>query len=122
MLLGAAVAAPNAALAQFGPSPGPPPALAGPPPGLGAGGPPPGLGAGGPPLVGRIWRWPSAPCGRGSTSASANSYTRNGYASNGHGYRYWPYAAAVAYAYGRSYASSDDGCGAFWCVMVMETD
>ena len=45
VLLGAAVAAPNAALAQFGPPPGPPPALAGPPPGLGAGGPP----LGGPP-------------------------------------------------------------------------
>ena len=47
---------------------------------------------------------------------SANSYTRNSYASYGysHGYarssRYWPYAAAAAYAYGRSYASSDDGC------------
>jgi hypothetical protein len=49
VLLGAAVAAPNTALAQFGPPPGPPPALAGPPPGLGASGPPPGLGAGGPP-------------------------------------------------------------------------
>src|ERR1700688_2587167 len=48
-MLGATVAAPNAALAQFGPPPGPPPALAGPPPGLGAGGPPSGLGAGGPP-------------------------------------------------------------------------
>ena len=47
LLLGAAIAAPNAALAQFGPPPGPPPMLAGPPPGLGAGGPPPGL-AGGP--------------------------------------------------------------------------
>src|ERR1700675_2149020 len=44
VLLGAAVAAPNAALAQFGPPPGPPP-------GLGAGGPPPGL-AGGPLLGG----------------------------------------------------------------------
>jgi hypothetical protein len=52
VLLGAAVAAPNAALAQFGPPPGPPPMLAGPPPGLAAGGPPPGL-AGGPPLGGR---------------------------------------------------------------------
>ena len=47
---------------------------------------------------------------------SANGYTRNSYASYGysHGYarssRYWPYAAAAAYAYGRSYASSDDGC------------
>jgi len=52
VLLGAAVTAPNTALAQFGPPPGPPPALAGPPPGLGAGGPPPGLGAGCPPLGG----------------------------------------------------------------------
>jgi hypothetical protein len=43
VLLGAVIAAPNAALAQFGPPPGPPPMLAGPPPGLGAGGPPPGL-------------------------------------------------------------------------------
>jgi hypothetical protein len=51
VLLGV-VAAPNAALAQFGPPPGPPPMLAGPPPGLGAGGPPPGLGAGDPPLGG----------------------------------------------------------------------
>ena len=45
-LLGVVIAAPNAALAQFGPPPGPPPMLAGPPPGLGAGGPPLGLGAG----------------------------------------------------------------------------
>jgi hypothetical protein len=52
VLLGAVIAAPNAALAQFGPPPSPPPMLAGPPPGLGAGGPPPGLGAGGPPLGG----------------------------------------------------------------------
>src|ERR1700676_4203132 len=44
-LLGAAVAAPNAGLAQCRAPPGPPPALAGPPPGLGAGGPP----LGGPP-------------------------------------------------------------------------
>jgi hypothetical protein len=49
--LGFVVAAPGAALAQFGPPPGPPPMLAGPPPGLGAVGPPPGL-AGGPPLRG----------------------------------------------------------------------
>ena len=45
---------------------------------------------------------------------SANGYTRNSYASYGHGYgrgyRYWPYAAAAAYAYGSSYASSEDGC------------
>ena len=49
---------------------------------------------------------------------SSNSYTRNSYISysyghgdgygHGYGYRYWPYAAA--YAYGGSYASSDDGC------------
>jgi hypothetical protein len=42
---------------------------------------------------------------------SANSYARNSYTSYGYGrgYRHWPYAAA-AYAYGGSYASSDDGC------------
>ena len=44
---------------------------------------------------------------------SANSYTRNNYTSYGdgygHGYRYGAYAAA-AYGYGRSYASSGDGC------------
>ena len=37
VLLGAAIAAPNAALAQFGPPPGPPPMLAGAPPGPVAG-------------------------------------------------------------------------------------
>ena len=52
VMFGAALVAPSAALAQFGPPPGPPPVLAGPPPGLGAGGPPRGLGAGGPPLGG----------------------------------------------------------------------
>ena len=52
VLLGTAVIAPYAALAQFGPPLGPQPPLAGPPPGLGAGGPPPGLSAGGPPLGG----------------------------------------------------------------------
>ena len=43
---------------------------------------------------------------------SANGYTRNSYATDGygHGYRYGRYAAAAAYAYGRSYASSDGGC------------
>ena len=51
-MFGVALLAPSAALAQFGPPPGPPPAFAGPPPGFGAGGPPPGLGAGGPPLGG----------------------------------------------------------------------
>ena len=150
VLLVAAVVAPNAAVAQFGPPPGPPPALAGPPPGPGAGGPPPGLGAGGPP-AGPVAGLPSrGPAGapprdiaggphrldgaaglhgldRGGSASlrgvegraeaySANSHTRNSYASYGysHGYarsqRYWPYAAAAAYAYGRSYASSDDGC------------
>jgi hypothetical protein len=149
VLLGAAVAAPDAALAQFGPPPGPPPALAGPPPGLGAGGPPLGLGAGGPPfggpsagpvanlpprggagappreIAGGPPRLDDAAGPRGlvrggqanfrglegrAAAYRANSYARNGYASYGHGYRYWPYAAAAAYAYGRSYASSDDGC------------
>ena len=46
VLLGTAIIAPNAALAQF---PGPPPMGPGGPP---VGGPPPGLGAGGPPLAG----------------------------------------------------------------------
>jgi hypothetical protein len=47
---------------------------------------------------------------------SANSFTRNSYASDGYGhgygrgYHYWPYAAAAHYAYGRSHASSEDGC------------
>jgi hypothetical protein len=49
-MFGATLVAPNAVLAQF--PPGPPPMLAGPPPGLGAGGPPPGLGVGSPPLGG----------------------------------------------------------------------
>jgi hypothetical protein len=151
VLLGAAIAAPNAALAQFSPPPGPPPVLAGPPPGLGAGGPPPELGVGGPPLGGP----PAGPVAglppRGGAGAppreiaggplrfdgagglhglerggqanfrgvegraaaySANSYTRNSYTSYGYGrgYRHWPYAAAAAYAYGGSYASSDGGC------------
>jgi hypothetical protein len=137
VLLGAVVAAPTAALAQFGPPPGPPPMLAGPPPGLGAGGPPfggpsdgpvaglpPRGGAGAPPR--EIAGGPPRLDGAGGLRAgqadfrgvegravahNANSYSRNSYASYGHShsYRYWPYAAA-AYAYGRSYASSDDGC------------
>jgi hypothetical protein len=149
VLLGASVAAPNAALAQFGPPPGPPPMLAGPPPGLGAGGAPPGL-AGGPPAGPVAGLPPRGPAGapprdiaagpprldgagglhgldrggqanfRGvegrAAAYSANSYTRNSYASyrygNGYdrGYRYGSYAAAAAYVYGRSYASSDGGC------------
>ena len=150
VLLGAVIAAPNAALAQFGPPPGPPPMLAGPPPGLGAGGPPPGPGVGGPPLGGpsagpvaglppragagtpprEIAGGPPHLNGAGglhglerggqanfrgvegrATAYSASSYARNSYGSYGSGYRHWPYAAAAAaYAYGGSYASSDDGC------------
>jgi len=147
VLLSAAAFTPSAALAQLpGPPPSPPPMLAGPPPGLGAGGPPPGL-AGGPPL-GRppaglaAGLPPRGPAGapprdiagggprldgaaglrgldrggqanfRGvearAANYSANSYTT--YSSYGRGYRHWPYAAAEAYAYGGSYASSDDGC------------
>ena len=137
MMLGAALVAPSAALAQLGPPPGPPSALSGPPPGLGAGGPPsggPSLGvapgvpprdiAGAPPHFSRL-DGAAGPHGldrggqanfrgiEGRTAAlSANSYTRNSYASHGYGrgYRYWPYAAAAAYAYGGSYASSDDDC------------
>ena len=52
VMVGAALLTPSAALAQFGPPPGPPPAFAGPPPGFAPGGPPPGLGAGGPRLGG----------------------------------------------------------------------
>jgi hypothetical protein len=141
VMFGAALVAPSAALAQFGPPPGPPPALAGPPPGFGASGPPPGLGAGGPVLGGTPGAPPRDIAGaqphfsrldgavgphgldrggqtnfrgiEGRTAASsATSYTRNSYTSHGYGrgYRYWPYAAAAAYAYGRSYASSDDDC------------
>ena len=140
MLLGAAIAAPTAALAQFGPPPGPPPMLAGPPPGLGAGGPPlggPSAGpvaglpprggagapprdiAGGPPHLNGAGGLHGLERGgqanfRGvegrATAYSASSYARNSYGSYGRGYRHWPYAAAAAYAYGVSYASSDDGC------------
>ena len=153
VLLGAAIAAPNAALAQFGPLPGPPPMLAGPPPGPVAGGPPPGLaggpppgnapagpvaglqprgGAGAPPRDLAIGPHLDGPAGlhgfdRGGSTGlrgvealasayGADGHIRNSYASYGysHGYartsRYWPHAAAAAYAYGRSYASSNDGC------------
>ena len=148
-LLGAAIAAPNAALAQFGPPPSPPPVLAGAPPGpvassqSTAGGPgssPAGLVAGLPPrggaaapprdiAGGRHLDGPAGPHGfdRGGSASlrgvearaaayGANGHIRNSYASYGysHGYtrssRYWPYAAAAAYAYGRSYASSNNGC------------
>ncbi len=116
---------------------GPPPGLAGGPPlGNAPAGPvaglPPRGGAGAPPRHPAIGPHLDGPAGLhgfdqgGSASLrgvearaaahSANSYTRNSYTSYGysHGYarsyRYWPYAAAAAYAYGRSYASSDDGC------------
>jgi hypothetical protein len=140
-MFGASLVAPSAALAQFGPPPGPPPAFAGPPPGFGAGGPPPGLGAGGPDLGGTPGAPPRDIAGApphfsrldgtagprgldrgrqanvsgigGRTAAlSANSYTRNSYPGHGYGrgYRYWPYAAAAAYADGGSYASSEEDC------------
>jgi hypothetical protein len=140
VLLGAVIAAPNAALAQFGPPPGPPPMLAGPPPGLSVGGPPlggpstgpvaglpPRAGAGAPPrdIAGAPPRLDGAGGLHGldrggqanlrgvdgrAAAYSASSYARNSYSSYGRGYRHWPYAAAAAYAYGGSYASSDDGC------------
>src|ERR1700736_4820122 len=123
VLLGAAVAAPNAALAQFGPPPGPPPGLGaggpplgGPPAGPVAGLPPRGLAAapprdiaGGPPrLDGAVGLRGLDRGGQANfrgvegraAAYSANSYARNSYTS--HGYRYWPYAAAAAYAYDRS--------------------
>ena len=121
-----ALLAPSAALAQFGPPPGPPPGLAGPPPGFGAGGPPRGLGggpalgaapgapprelAGAPPHFSRL-DGAAGPHGldrggpanlhgvEGRIAASgAHSYTRNGYAGHGYGrgYRYGTYAAAAA--------------------------
>ena len=136
-----ALVAPSAALAQFGPPPGPPPALAGPPPGFGPGGPPPGLGGGGVPPLGALGAPPRDIAGapphfsrldgafrppgldrggqvnfRGvesrTAASSANSYTRNSYLNHGSGrdYRYRSYAASAAYAYGRSYSSSEEGC------------
>ena len=126
VMFGIALLAPSAALAQFGPPPGPPPGLAGPPPGFGAGGPPPGPGggpalgaapggpprdiAGAPPHFSRL-DGPAGPHGldrggpanfrgiEGRIAASgAHSYTRNGYAGYGYGpgYRYGTYAAAAA--------------------------
>lgn len=141
VMFGAALVAPSAALAQFGPPPGPPAGLAGPPPGFGAGGPPPGMGGGGPSLSVAPGAPPRDIAGapphfsrlggaagvrgldrggranfRGvegrAAALSANRYTRNGYASHGYGrgYRYGAYAAAAAYAYGGSYASSEEDC------------
>ena len=146
VVFSAAVAAPHAALAQFGLPPGPPPGLAGPPPGPGAGGPPPGLGGppfGGAPVGPVAGLPPRGPAGTpprgiaggppgidggarprgfdrggqanfhgiGGRATAYRDNARNGYAGRGH--RYWPYAtaaAAEAYAYGGSDASSNDGC------------
>jgi hypothetical protein len=116
---------------------GPPPGLAGGPPlGNAPAGPvaglPPRGGAGAPPRDLAIGPHLDGPAGlhgfdrggsaglRGVEARAAayrvNGHIRNSYASYGysHGYarssHYLPYAAAAAYAYGRSYASSDDGC------------
>jgi hypothetical protein len=59
VILGTAIVAPSAALAQLGPPPGPPPAFSGPPPGLGAGGPPPGGPPAAPAFAGLPSRGPS---------------------------------------------------------------
>ena len=51
-----------------------------------------------------------------ASAYSANSYAHHGYTGEGYsrgygrGYRYLPYAAAAAYAYGSSDGSSDEGC------------
>jgi hypothetical protein len=86
VMLGAAVIAPNAAFAQFGPPPGPPPGLGagGPPPGLGAGGPPPGLGAGGPPAGPVAGLSPRGPAGA-PPRAIAGGPSRLGGAGGLHG-------------------------------------
>jgi hypothetical protein len=133
-MFGVALLAPSAALAQFGPPPGPPPALAGPPPGFGAGGPPPGLAAGRPPLGGAPGAPPRELAGapphfarlagaagprgldRGGpanfrgvegriAASSANSYTRNGYAGHGYG-RGYRYGTYTAAAAAYAYGRS----------------
>jgi hypothetical protein len=128
VLLGTAVIIPNAALAQFGPPPGPPPALAGPPPGLGAGGPP----FGGPPAGPVAGLPPRGPAGTpphdigggpprvegvaglrgldrgaqanfrgvdGRGAAYSASYTRNSYTGHGYGHGYRYWPYAAAAAY-----------------------
>ena len=113
-VLGMAAMMPTAALAQFGPPPGPPPGLGGPPPGLGGpppglggpppgiGGPPPGLGgpSSGPPHagLGGLPRpggdAPRFSGGRGfegrsaalHAGSSAYGYARSGYSRSGYGY------------------------------------
>jgi len=133
VMFGAALVAPSAALAQFGPPPGPPPALAGPPPGFGAGGPPPGLRAGGPLPGGAPGAPPrdiagapphfSRPDGaagphgldRGRqanfrgvegriAASSANSYTRYSYAGHGYGRGYRYWPHAAAANAAAAYA------------------
>jgi hypothetical protein len=133
---GAALVAPSAALAQFGPPPGPPPAFAGPPPGFGAGGPPPGLGAGGPVLGSGAPGAPprdiagapphfsrvdgaAGPRGldrggpanfrgvEGRIAASSTNYTRNSYVGHGYGRdRNWSHAAAATAAAAYAYGGS----------------
>ena len=130
VLFGAALVAPSAALAQFGPPPGPPPALAGPPPGFGPGGPPPGLVGGGVPPLGALGAPPrdiagapphfSRPDGafrspglerggqanfRGvesrTAALSANSYARDGYLNPGYGRGHRYWLYAASAAYAR---------------------
>ena len=133
VMFGVALLTPSAAHAQFGPPPGPPPALAGPPPGFGAGGPPPGLGAGGPPLGGGPGAPPRDIAGapphfarldgaaglrgldrggpanfRGvegrAAAASPNRYIRNSYASDGYGRGYRYWPHAAAATAAAAYA------------------
>jgi hypothetical protein len=144
VLLGAVVAAPTAALAQFGPPPGPPPMLAGPPPGLGAGGPPlggpsagpvaglpPRGGAGAPPreIAGGPPRLDGAGGLHGlersgqanfrgvegrAAAYSANSYTRNSYNGYGRGYRHAYAAATATAAYAYGRADASSGDGCYY--------
>lgn len=144
VMFGAALVAPSAALAQFGPPPGPPPALAGPPPGFGAGGPPPGLGGGGPVLGGTPGAPPrdiagapphfsrlDGPVGphgldrggpakfRGvegrAAAYSANGYARNSYTNYGYGRGYrHAYAATATAAYAYGRADASSDDGCYY--------
>jgi hypothetical protein len=109
VLLGAVIAAPNAALAQFGPPPGlgsgpplgGPPAgpVAGLPPRVPTGAPPRDIAGGPPPLNDAGGLHGPERSGQANfrgfegraAAYSANSYTRNGYANFGyrHSFRYW---------------------------------
>ena len=118
-----ALSGPPPGLGADGPPPGGPPAapaFAGLPPRGPSGAPPRDI-AGGPPRLDGAGGLHGLDRGgqasfRGiedrTAALSANSYTRNSYASHGsgHGTRYWPYAAAAAYADGSSYASSEEDC------------